>query len=564
MPRRSSSADIEHTARPGIQMGMITRSMKAKIGATQTVNEDGVRRNPACRAKIILAEKRETLKAKLRQSRLKSTGRVADEEKPDKAKKSTAKKVKLPPIPKSAAVPRPTLLTLSKGMPRRKGYHRHETLMNKEKALYDGLAQLWARHAPVFRLPHVDLQELETRPTTLKARAEAEKVMQEMEGWVSDPFSGIWGDKNDRRLLAVFSWHLNEKKDKPAADKASEGADLPSQDASPHAPVEYQTGPQGHPGRSLNDFESAPEKLRFRHGFPKAKLSRHHEATQYLHSVLHPVSHARDSRHDEHVRTIDLTPKDSADLPGGNQVPAPEDVRASLGIQAGPPVGPVLERVGVTHLVHGWEQQGHPGNFAVSTDFVRNANAAQTVEWYFQATQSMARRLAAMFKVAFPDYYQKYRRAFNAGVWTRSDPGPWLGRAIVWKLDVYMHRDGLDGGPTATFPMGAYQGGEFYLPDLRLKLTYRPGDVVISLSGLLYHAVGAWKPDLDAPQHGKITPGRISHVFFFPKKSLDVLEGKPPLWALRTGWGKLPDSWEEGEEAKPNAKRSGKRDATAP
>ncbi|GLB45874.1 hypothetical protein LshimejAT787_3500020 [Lyophyllum shimeji] len=525
MPRRSSSADIEHIARPGIKMGMITRSMKTKIG-----------RNTARQATIILGEKRETLKAKLRQAHLKSTGRRRGRRKSQRR-------------PKNQRLRKSSFLQY-RSMPRRKGYHRHETLMNKEKALYDGLAQLWGRHAPVFRLPHVDLQELETRPTTLKARAEAEKVMQEMEGWVSDPFSGTWGDKNDRRLLAVFSWHLNEKKDKPAADEASEGADLPSQEASPHAPVEYQTGPQGHPGRSLNDFESAPEKLRFRHGFPKAKLSRHHE----------PRSTSTLSC----TQTIDLTPKDSADLPGGNQVPAPEDVRASLGIQAGPPVGPVLERVGVTHLVHGWEQQGHPGNFAVSTDIVRNANAAQTVEWYFQATQSMARRLAAMFKVAFPDYYQKYRRAFNAGVWTRSDPGPWLGRAIVWKLDVYMHRDGLDGGPTATFPMGAYQGGEFYLPDLRLKLTYRPGDVVISLSGLLYHAVGPWKPDLDAPQHGKITPGRISHVFFFPKKSLDVLEGKPPLWALRTGWGKLPDSWEEGEEAKRNAKRSGKRDATAP
>ncbi|GLB45898.1 hypothetical protein LshimejAT787_3700010 [Lyophyllum shimeji] len=68
MPRRSSSADIEHIARPGIKMGMITRSMKTKIGATQTANEDGVRRNPARQATIILGEKRETLKAKLRQA----------------------------------------------------------------------------------------------------------------------------------------------------------------------------------------------------------------------------------------------------------------------------------------------------------------------------------------------------------------------------------------------------------------------------------------------------------------------------------------------------------------
>jgi hypothetical protein len=76
-----------------------------------------------------------------------------------------------------------------------------------------------------------------------------------------------------------------------------------------------------------------------------------------------------------------------------------------------------------------------------------------------------------MFRVAYPAYYEKYRLAFEAGVWEEADPGPWLGRAIVWKLQVYPHRDGLDAGPAACFPMGSFEGGQLYLPDLRLKFS---------------------------------------------------------------------------------------------
>jgi hypothetical protein len=86
------------------------------------------------------------------------------------------------------------------------------------------------------------------------------------------------------------------------------------------------------------------------------------------------------------------------------------------------------------------------------------------------ATEAMAVRLAAIFSVCFPQYYQKYRAAFDAGVWYESDPGPWLGRAIVYKLQVHMHQDGLDAGPCASFPVGYFTGGEAYLPELGAKL----------------------------------------------------------------------------------------------
>lgn len=61
------------------------------------------------------------------------------------------------------------------------------------------------------------------------------------------------------------------------------------------------------------------------------------------------------------------------------------------------------------------------------------------------------------------------------------------------------------------------------------------------MAGALYHSVGAWKPDVQVDRGDMVTPGRISHVFFFPQKSYQKLEGKEPRWAVRTLWGKFAD-----------------------
>ncbi|KAG1835848.1 hypothetical protein DFJ58DRAFT_613903, partial [Suillus subalutaceus] len=191
------------------------------------------------------------------------------------------------------------------------------------------------------------------------------------------------------------------------------------------------------------------------------------------------------------------------------------------------------ERTGVTHLVHAWHMQGHHTSkspLKPSADMIRNAQVTQAVQWYLAYTRPLALSLEEMFKVSWPAYYERYRAAFEAGVWVEDDPGPWLGRAIVWKLQVLPHRDGLDGGPTAIFCLGSFSGGECYLPDLNLKLQYRPGDVLIFLSGDLYHAVGEWKATPGVSARG-ITPGRIGNVFFTPADSLRALENRPPRWS---------------------------------
>ncbi|KAG2156984.1 hypothetical protein DEU56DRAFT_722319, partial [Suillus clintonianus] len=104
---------------------------------------------------------------------------------------------------------------------------------------------------------------------------------------------------------------------------------------------------------------------------------------------------------------------------------------------------------------------------------------------YFQYIVELAIALDAMFKVSFPDDYKIYMKAFKVGWWIQADPGPWLGCVIVLP-----HGDGLDASSTAIFNFGRYKGGEAYFTDLKLKLKYVPGDVIIFLSGDLYNRIG--------------------------------------------------------------------------
>lgn len=75
-----------------------------------------------------------------------------------------------------------------------------------------------------------------------------------------------------------------------------------------------------------------------------------------------------------------------------------------------------------------------------------------------------------MFWVSFPAFYIKYKAAFLIGRWTVTDPGPLLGRVLMWKLQIMPHQDGLDVGPSIIFNMSKFTSGECYITDLKLKL----------------------------------------------------------------------------------------------
>jgi hypothetical protein len=63
------------------------------------------------------------------------------------------------------------------------------------------------------------------------------------------------------------------------------------------------------------------------------------------------------------------------------------------------------------------------------------------------------------------------------------------------------------------------------------------------MGGDLYHSVEAWEAIPCPPDvaNARITPGRISTVFFCPEKTARALEDKPPGWASQRGGGFLPN-----------------------
>ncbi|KAG1733225.1 uncharacterized protein EDB91DRAFT_1031608, partial [Suillus paluster] len=160
--------------------------------------------------------------------------------------------------------------------------------------------------------------------------------------------------------------------------------------------------------------------------------------------------------------------------------------------------------------------------------------------WYMQRMRKLAMSISAMYKAAFPKDFEIYCKAFAAGIWLEADPSPWLGRAIVWKLNVLPHCNGLDAGPAAIFCMGQYSGGECYLTDLQIKLRYHPGDVLIFRAGDLYHSIGNWESEGGVTKGG-IMPGHVGNVFFSPAHSVNFLKNQGRRWMKRTAGGALPE-----------------------
>ncbi|KAJ3502980.1 hypothetical protein NMY22_g18409 [Coprinellus aureogranulatus] len=178
--------------------------------------------------------------------------------------------------------------------------------------------------------------------------------------------------------------------------------------------------------------------------------------------------------------------------------------------------------------------KGHPDGYLYpSRNLARSSLGNLATSNYYFASQATNLEVSHRFELAYPEEFAQYTQAFNAGVVNLFDNGPFLGRALVWKMQVGVHRDGLDQGPAAIFPCGYYTGGYLYIPDLKLKLAYRPRDLPIFLAGHLYHALDEWKPS-PAPRKKGVTPGRASTVLFFPANSYRRLKGKPKFWSVMT------------------------------
>lgn len=97
----------------------------------------------------------------------------------------------------------------------------------------------------------------------------------------------------------------------------------------------------------------------------------------------------------------------------------------------------------------------------------RSSTAFAAVRSYYEASRSLAAQLSAMVQVLMPKVYKKYKKAFDAGaIYPVTDPGPFLGRAVLWKLQLEPHLDSGDVGPSISFAYGAFSGGHMEIPEL--------------------------------------------------------------------------------------------------
>ena len=182
--------------------------------------------------------------------------------------------------------------------------------------------------------------------------------------------------------------------------------------------------------------------------------------------------------------------------------------------------------------------------------------ARLAIEHYYIASSPVARMLGKYFKKLFPTAYEKSAAAFEAGQWVQGDPGPWLGRAIIYKLQGSFHVDDKDEGPTVSFPCGHFFGGEMIPPQLDVKyrcipplfvfgslltnFSYKAGHICFFESADVFHYVANYTmPDYYSDRHNT-TPGRIGSVFFNPQLSMKHLQGKAAKWAEKTKYGRHP------------------------
>jgi drug/metabolite transporter superfamily protein YnfA len=109
----------------------------------------------------------------------------------------------------------------------------------------------------------------------------------------------------------------------------------------------------------------------------------------------------------------------------------------------------------------------------------KTATQAFAVDWYINATAMQQQMLSAYVKEAHPDLYEQYIKTFQAGKWVgmkveNAEGCIFLSEAIVWKLQVEVHRDVLDTGICVCMATGSFIGGRVIFPDLDLVLNYVP------------------------------------------------------------------------------------------
>src|SRR5579875_2855431 len=90
----------------------------------------------------------------------------------------------------------------------------------------------------------------------------------------------------------------------------------------------------------------------------------------------------------------------------------------------------------------------------------QNAFSNLIVHEWFNQTVEVHLFLERVFEQEFPTEYAAQKKRYVAAKWCKVDPGPYLGRAVIYKMVASSsHMDSHDACPTAIFPVGYWTKG---------------------------------------------------------------------------------------------------------
>ncbi|KAJ3924803.1 MAG: hypothetical protein NXY57DRAFT_1080477, partial [Lentinula lateritia] len=101
------------------------------------------------------------------------------------------------------------------------------------------------------------------------------------------------------------------------------------------------------------------------------------------------------------------------------------------------------EPKGVLHIADCWTALGHPDGPMTPTrrayHDVGGAQGPMAIQHWYEVTPEFGNLLSSVFKQEWPDKWEEAMKRFKA-----ANPGPWVGKAIVYKLTSSIHPDEED------------------------------------------------------------------------------------------------------------------------
>ncbi|KAL0057307.1 hypothetical protein AAF712_016061, partial [Marasmius tenuissimus] len=219
-----------------------------------------------------------------------------------------------------------------------------------------------------------------------------------------------------------------------------------------------------------------------------------------------------------------------------------------------------LNSAGVFHMAEAWPQAKHKKNeLYMGSALSGSGQSMLGTRYFYQANEVLEKCVAIAVKAFFPEIHEigaKVREAGRTVPTSDGKPcGMYLARAIIFKLQVLLHKDDNDFGVSTSFPCGFFEDGYLIVPQLKSKFRYAPGDLAIFYASLLFHKVMKWK----TPKMKKddvVAPGRVGVVMFNPSASVEELKDKEAKHSERTMFGRLPNiAPTRKETGSPPAKR---------